>query len=164
MITISKNSRLYKFYIYLSTLPLFYQLTPFSEATRKTNYEKVNMTFNDICTFLRTTLLYMFVALPISLTSISCIFIIIYNTVVSTIQGDVNLFMAIIFSLIAVVLIGASIIGIIYFFISSNTSKTFKENIIEKFSDENTKSWFVLMCKAIKAKHDKVCKQIKVEE
>lgn len=161
MITISKNSVLFRLYKTLANVPFFHQLTPFIDDLYKTDIN----TFSDLCTFFRTTLLYIFVAFPLFILTFcfytSSIFISLYYLLF---LGKLTTFFFLIFSITAVIFIVLLIAFIASFFQKENHITKLKEIILEKVNDKETTSWFILMCKAIKSKHDKVCKRIQVTD
>lgn len=142
MITINtKTSKTYNFYKKLSKVFVFKQLTP------KGN---VNLVFTDLCTFLRTTLYYIFIGIPYYFLSVFLIFVSIYYNILYISSGYLNSFVLLLLSVLAIVCVMAIIYYTCVFF--SKKSKKLKED-----------SWLYLTSTAIKSKHDKICKRIKLE-
>lgn len=112
--------------------------------------------------FLRTTLLYLFVSLPLLVGTASFFIFAICKTCISLFAGDLTLLLLLIIAIAIFVGGVALLVGVFCLFDKKSYVSKIKHKLIVKFEDENTNSWIVLTCKAIKAKHDKVCKQIKV--
>ena len=145
MITISKQSKTYKFYDFLSKIFLFKNVTPFHRGGIDT--------FRDICTFARVTLLYILFSLPLFLAFFSTIFFTLYSLFISLFTLTMNPVTSIVV-VITVVLLGLSgIAGIVILILF----------IIEKTSDKFENNTFInLVTESISSKHNKFCQILKV--
>lgn len=145
MITISKQSKTYKFYDFLSKIFLFQNVTPFRCGEIDT--------FRDICTFARVTLLYLFFSFPLFIGFFATIFYSIYSLFHSLFTLTISPTTAIL-SFIACVAIGlGTIVGGIILLITG----------YEKVSDKVGENTFIsLISESISSKHNKFCQILKV--
>lgn len=150
MITISKQSKTYKFYNFLSNVFIFRSVTPFSRGWR--NYGEME-TFRDICTFARVTLLYIFFSLPIFITFFASILYTIYSILLSLFTLEMNPSSSVVLVVTSVVLGLAAIcftaLGFVYL-INKATNKVGDNTLIS------------LVKESIVSKHNKFCQVLKV--
>lgn len=143
MIEISKKSKLYRFYNKLAQLPVFKPLTP--------TYYGETQAFTDVCTFLRVTLFYIFIAFPVFLAFYLSPIFIIYGIYESIINSNVH--PTIFLPLIFLVIISCGTVFIL--FIMS----------VAWLLGKGSKASFVnLIAEGVRAKHNKLCKIIKLKD
>lgn len=147
MFTVSRDSLLYKTYNMLAKIMVFSIFTP-------TNWKQDTEAFRDICTFLRTTLCYLFIAIPMWIMILYGIFNIAYDTVVTFATMSMQNTSYIIVGLGTLAGIFA-ILGLILFILF-----VLVEKVWDKAGDSS--SLWSLTVQAIKDKHNSVCQQIKV--
>jgi len=147
MIVVSKNSRLYKTYSILSRTMIFSLFSPSKD------YSDHVPAFRDLCTFLRTTLLYLFLAIPLWILFLGSIGNLIYQTIITAITFQVQPaplvvgFIAFAFGILAA-LMGAVALGCW---------------TVDAVTNSTNKSEFISLVKeAVKSKHENICKIIKV--
>ena len=146
MITVSKNSTLYKVYNTLAKTMLFRPVTPL-------DWKEDTAAFRDLCTFLRTTLFYIFISLPSWFLFLYAIYSVVYEAIVSAVTLEVQVTTHIVFFLLGLAtFFGILFLGLFYLFklFGYLTDKTGNSDFIE------------LITEAVKSKHDKLCKIIKV--
>lgn len=146
MITVSKNSTLYKVYNVLANTMFFRPVTPL-------DYRDDTAAFRDLCTFLRTTLFYVFISVPSWFLFLYAIYSIIFESIMSAVTLELQVTTHIIFFLLAL----SSFFGLLFLtlflmfkFIGYVTNKTSDSDFVD------------LITEAVKSKHDKLCKIIKV--
>ncbi len=147
MIVVSKNSRLYKTYSILSRTMIFSLFSP------RKDYSDHVPAFRDLCTFLRTTLLYLFLAIPLWILFLGSIGILIYQTVITVITFQIQP---------APLVIGfiAFAFGILSALVGAIALSCWA---IDAVTDSTNKSEFINLVKeSVKNKHENICKIIKV--
>lgn len=146
MITVNKNSRLYKIYNALSTVMLFSWVTP-------KKWDKETDAFRDLCTFLRTTLFYLFISIPSWILFLGGICFTIYQLFVSLFTLQLNSSTETMLFLLASAA-GISVLGGIFF-----VGYVIVDKVYYKATDSN---FGELVFEAVKSKHEKICKIIRV--
>lgn len=147
MIVVSKNSRLYKTYSILSRTMIFSLFSPSKD------YSSHVPAFRDLCTFLRTTLLYLFLAIPLWILFLASIGNLIYQIVITVITFQVQPaplvvgFIAFAFGILGL-MIGTIALGCV---------------LLDAITKSTNRSEFIgLVKEAVKSKHENICKVIKV--
>ena len=146
MFSVSRNSALFKTYNALSKTVLFSTVTPI-----KCNGD--TDAFRDLCTFFRTTLFYLIISIPSWILFLYAFFNVIYELVLSVLNFKLEVTTTIIVALGGLVL-AICILGSILYLLFALAEKT-----TDKVGDSD---FLHLMSEAIKNKHRKICKIIKV--
>ena len=167
MIVITKNSKLYKLYSALGNLAFFSFITP-----KKQYNDNEITTFRDLCTFLRTTILYLLISIPSIVLFIGMTLYTLYAIVCSIFTmsllpaavAPLGIFLLAIVSLVAftIIVLGGKAVSKIGEF----TTETLESPSASKVKIKAAKSFsFIkLIFEALKAKHDKICKVIDVKD
>lgn len=149
MIVVSKNSRLYKTYAFLAGVMIFSIFTP-----KARTFNDPLPVFRDLCTFLRTTIFYIFLAIPMWALFIFSFLNLFYEAYISATTLTLEPTIGLIFFLGSVCLGLATLAGIVIGILT----------LIEKATETTSESTFYNITKeAIKSRHDKFCKIIKVK-
>lgn len=161
--TVKKNSKLYKFYNTLGNIPGYNILTPKKKYSNETNI------FTNVCTFLRVNLFYLF-ATPI-LFIIAVVLLTLF--VVYPFAALISIFYTLPFMAADSIALGqqflvlyclTALVVIFSFWIVA--LKEFIENkrIKRYATDDFDIKQPNIFVQAIKDKHDKICRSIKVED
>ena len=146
MLTVSRNSALFKTYNALSKTMLFSTVTPIK-------YNGDTDAFRDLCTFFRTTLFYLIISIPSWILFLYAFFNVIYELVLSVLNFKLEVTTTII-----VVLGGLAtaigLLGLVLLILF-----TIAEKVTGKAGDSD---FINMVTEAVKSKHEKVCKIIKV--
>ena len=149
MIVVSKNSRLYKTYSILSRTMIFSLFSPSKD------YSNHVPAFRDLCTFLRTTLLYLFLAIPLWILFLGAICNLIFEIIVTITTFQIQpapLVVGFILTAFGILglMIGTLALGCV---------------LLDAITKSTNRSEFIgLVKEAVVSKHEKICKTIKVVE
>lgn len=146
MLTVSKNSALFKTYNALAKLMLFSSVTPLK-------YTGETDAFRDLCTFLRTTLFYLLISIPSWVLLIFAIFNVVYELVLSVLNFKLEITTAMIVTMGGLAT-AIGLLGLVLFILF-----TIAEKVTGKAGDSD---FINMVTEAVKSKHEKVCKIIKV--
>ena len=149
MIVVSKNSRLYKTYSILSRTMIFSLFSP------RKDYSNHVPAFRDLCTFLRTTLLYLFLAIPLWILFLGAIGNLIYQIIISVITFQLQPAPLV----VGFILAAFGILGLMIGTIALGCV------LLDAITKSTNRSEFIgLVKEAVVSKHEKICKTIKVVE
>jgi hypothetical protein len=152
LFVVSKTSRLYKFYNFL------YLYNPYCTIVTPSSLRDTTHIFQDICTFVRTNLLYLIFSLPATIATAAAILVALGTCFYVLISPLIYYFDP----LFSKDIVGHALIAGLFYTTTLLLYLYYKIKQLLKTDDEFVKKQPNIFIQCIKDKHDKICRQIEI--